>query len=101
MQFLAELNKAIEKEPDLMVRIAKSKFSGPDGKKLLLYLFQKSGFFEISADKGVEQFLSGKRSLMIEILNLLSMDPADLVVNDATSEFLETILNTDEVKLEV
>ncbi len=96
MQFSANVIEEANKKPNYWENIFRRHFNSEDGKKILVYLFQASAFFEVSADKNVELFNSGRRALMMEILSKLKIDPIDATIENDTNSFLDEILKGEK-----
>lgn len=81
MKFFSDsILKAAAEDENYWSDIFKRIFSGEDGRKALLYLFEESGIFNVSADDSEEKLLRGKRAIVLEILDLINADPAEITV---------------------
>lgn len=100
MRFSHNLRKEIERDPKAMARVIQGIFKSPNGKKFLVWLFMKSGFFEVGLDDDTEKINRGKRYLMMEILQLLQIPAESFAVQaeDETDIFLDEILNMEEAE---
>jgi hypothetical protein len=89
MLFSRDVLKEAQETEDYWGSLFRKVFKSPDGKKVLLYLFQESGMFDVAAQKDAELFLAGKRALILDIFNIMGLDPMDVTI--AQSEALNVI----------
>lgn len=80
MLFSSEVLRAASLDPEgrYWNKLFKRLFSSADGKQALIYLFENSGIFEAVPESGMELFLAGKRSMVLDLLSLIEKSPMDI-----------------------
>lgn len=94
-----EIKKASEQDPFYWTKIFKNTFNTPDGKLALLWLVQNGGFYEVHNDPLLEAQSTGRRALVLQLLETVKLDLAEVIVNDGQEgesiELLDRILGEE------
>lgn len=80
MLFSKTLIAEAEAQPDYWHGIFKRVCSTPDGRKLFIWILENSGVFDVAkhVTPDVAMWMDGRRSLPLEMMQILNIDPKDV-----------------------
>lgn len=96
MRFLDNVIEEAEADPNYWPNQFKATFGTEAGKKTLIKLYQMSGFYTVTADRNEAAINDGKRLFMLDILEMIKIDPIEADQSDKNAmNFLEEVLNME------
>lgn len=99
MRFSDNFEDEIKDDPNFWGNIFKETFRTEAGKKALIKLYQMSGMYTVTADPNEARINDGRRLLMLDILELIKVDPIQADVSDKEAmSFLDEVLNMEAIE---